>query len=198
MVMTAEEFEVIKQRAKAERLKKDAEVKALMPEGLKHYNLSRNWHKFSPEAPVARQRLDRDLRIYAHHRALEAEDHYRKLGYKNYSSSIGYEVGTMPAELDSRCYAIKAGRPKGYADYILGGGCHWVCNWLLSCIEQVEPNKPWRIVTSDLHTCLWDGNRVLLDITYQGLDLSIEDSYWNTMCQPSYQCLEPGQELELY
>ena len=198
--MNEQDFAIIRKKALAQAKKRDAEVKASMPAGFRHFDIGRNWKKLAPyaETKEARRRLDRDLRIYSAVRAREADEHYKKLGHKNYSSSWNqYTEGTMPNGLDTRCQSMSA-RPKKYEDYILGGGCHWIVNWSLCILEHALPKKEWRIVSSDLHSAVWDGNKTFFDITYFPRGLSIDDTYWNTIHQGSCRILAPGQELKLY
>ena len=35
--------------------------------------------------------------------------------------------------------------------------CHWLVNFALELAQLVEPDRKWRIITSDKHSTVWDG-----------------------------------------
>ena len=41
--------------------------------------------------------------------------------------------------------------------------CHWLVNFSLRLAERVDPDRPWRIITSDSHSTVWDGYDLLFD-----------------------------------
>jgi hypothetical protein len=64
-----------------------------------------------------------------------------------------------------------------YWRYVKHGACHWLVNFALRLAMLTEPNRQWRIVTSDKHSAVWDGQRTLFDLQYYSLGLSAADSW---------------------
>jgi hypothetical protein len=63
------------------------------------------------------------------------------------------------------------------------GACHWLVNFNLKLAMLVEPEKPWRIVTSDKHSTVWDGAHTLFEFNFlafgipaqECIDLALQD-----------------------
>jgi hypothetical protein len=50
-------------------------------------------------------------------------------------------------------------------------------NAALRLAELVEPDGAWRIVTSDEHSTVWDGDRTLFDMQFSALDIDPEECF---------------------
>jgi hypothetical protein len=56
------------------------------------------------------------------------------------------------------------GRHPRYFQYVKHGACHWLVNFNLTLAQLVEPKKEWRMVTSRIHSTVWDGEHTLFDL----------------------------------
>ena len=76
-----------------------------------------------------------------------------------------FRIGQYPADFES-CdwrWGVR-GRPPRYFQYVKHGACHWLINFNLTLAQLAEPKKEWRIVTSLIHSTVWDGEHTLFDL----------------------------------
>lgn len=94
------------------------------------------------------------------------------------------------------------GRKPAYLQYVKHGACHWLVNFNLKLAQLAEPNYAWRIVTSDLHSCVWNGLAneagVLFDINFYTMKVPVEETIEMTLMHDSVQILKPGKLLKTY
>lgn len=64
-----------------------------------------------------------------------------------------------------------------YWRYVRHGACHWLVNFNLRLAQLVEPNRPWRIITSDAHSTVWDGKQTLFEFNFLALGISANDCF---------------------
>jgi hypothetical protein len=50
-------------------------------------------------------------------------------------------------------------------------------NFNLKLVSLAEPERPWRIITSDNHSTVWDGKRTLFDLNFLALGVSPRESF---------------------
>jgi hypothetical protein len=55
--------------------------------------------------------------------------------------------------------------------------CHWLVNFNLRLAQLVEPQRPWRILTSDEHSTVWDGDSTLFDFNFLALCIDPESCF---------------------
>jgi hypothetical protein len=77
--------------------------------------------------------------------------------------------------------------------YVKHGACHWLVNFNLKLACLVEPDKQWRIVTSDSHSTVWDGEDTLFDINYFALKVDPNFAFE----EANKQALRPREWLKL-
>ncbi len=53
--------------------------------------------------------------------------------------------------------------------YVKHSACHWLVNFNLRLAQLVEPDRAWRIMTSDEHSTVWDGDQTLFDFNFLAL-----------------------------
>jgi hypothetical protein len=141
---------------------------------VRFYPVQQRWRKIRPhlENPELQRILARDM---------------SKL-------SPRFRPGMRPADFDSCDWRsfdnngnLRRGRPPAFWDYALHAGCHWVVNFNRKLAELVEPRQPWRIVTTQKHSTVWDGVETLFDINFLALGVD-PDEAWR---------LAKGRELEV-
>ena len=76
-----------------------------------------------------------------------------------------FRLGQYPADFESCDWSCGVrGRHPRYFQYVKHGACHWLVNFNLTLAQLVEPKKEWRIVTSLIHSSVWDGEHTLFDL----------------------------------
>jgi len=71
----------------------------------------------------------------------------------------------------------KKGRPAQYWDWIKPGACHWLVNFYLRLAILTEPSRKWRIVSSQKHSTVWDGDVTIFDPNYLALRVTAQETY---------------------
>src|SRR5258707_10182917 len=56
-------------------------------------------------------------------------------------------------------------------------GCHYVVDFNLRLATLVEPDRPWRILTSEKHSTVWDGGDLLLDLNFLAFGIPADEAY---------------------
>ena len=114
------------------------------PRSLRYYDLQKNWRKVKRhiDKPEVQEVLVRDLHKFT----------WSRWRHK-------FELGDLPASVDPALYWRwnHRGRKPAYWDYVCCGACHWLVNFNLKLAQLVEPDRKWRIITSDKHSTVWDG-----------------------------------------
>jgi hypothetical protein len=72
-----------------------------------------------------------------------------------------------------------------FRDYVADGACHWIVNFAIRLACLAEPDRPWRIITSDLHSSVWDGGLTLFEFNYLAFGV------------PPRECFERAYEVEM-
>jgi hypothetical protein len=81
-----------------------------------------------------------------------------------------FRRGQYPAEFESCDWELSVrGRHPRYFQYVKHAACHWLVNFNLALAQLVEPKKAWRIVTSNAHSTVWDGELTLFDLNGMAL-----------------------------
>ena len=89
-----------------------------------------------------------------------------------------FTFGQFPAQFES-CdwYWNHRGRHPRFWSYVKHGACHWLVNFALRLAMLAEPRRPWRILTSDEHSTVWDGKETLFDLNFSALAVSPDEGY---------------------
>jgi hypothetical protein len=101
----------------------------------------------------------------------------------------------LPKDYDSCDWRWETGRPgrtPAYWDYVCHAACHWTCNLHLWVALEVEPETPWRIVTSQAHSTVWDGDQTLWDGNFLALGIPADEAWKLASEQSDSERLEPG------
>jgi hypothetical protein len=61
-------------------------------------------------------------------------------------------------------------RPRYWA-YVKHAACHFLVNFNLRLATLAEPKRPWRIITSNKHSSVWDGCTILFDMNFSALGI---------------------------
>jgi hypothetical protein len=59
----------------------------------------------------------------------------------------------------------------------------------------VEPERPWRVITSDKHSTVWDGRETLFEFNFQAFGISADECFaFATEAEANPRELRPGKE----
>jgi hypothetical protein len=61
--------------------------------------------------------------------------------------------------------------------YTCYSACHWLVNFNLRLASLAEPQRPWRILTSDRHSTVWDGALTLFDLNFRAFGVPPEECF---------------------
>lgn len=128
-----------------------------------YYPVKRKWVKIKPflRDSLFREVLQRDMHLFTMGR-------YGK----------PFEIGRLPESADPSDWSIEhRGRRPEYWKYVCATACHWVVNFNLRLAMLAEPNRPWRILTSSLHSTVWDGSATLFDMNFLALGGPAEEAF---------------------
>ena len=131
--------------------------------GMKYYDLKKNWHRVKPhlEDKELNDILVRDFNQFT----------FGRWGRK-------FTHGDLPCEFESCDWDWEhRGRRPGYWRYVKHGACHWLVNFNLRLATLVQPKKPWRIITSEDHSTVWDGNATLFDFNFQAFGIDPNECF---------------------
>ena len=64
-------------------------------------------------------------------------------------------------------HKVARSRSIAYMNYVLDGASHWLVNFTLRLAMLVEPDREWRIITSEDHSTVWDGRDTLFEFNFQ-------------------------------
>jgi hypothetical protein len=94
--------------------------------------------------------------------------------------------GALPCEFDV-CdwrWQHRGPRPRFWR-YVCSDLCHWLVDFNLRLASLIEPAAPWRILSSQRHSTVWDGDETLFDLNYLAFDV------------PPDECFEVANKREL-
>ena len=78
------------------------------------------------------------------------------------------------------------GRLPAYWSYTKHSACHWLVNFTLRLAQLVESETAVADITSQKHSTVWDGERLLFDFNFRAMQISPEQCF----------ALAYGKELE--
>ena len=133
----------------------------------RYYDLKKNWRKLRPHLsdPVLNYLLIDDFNKFTRGRWGKPFLH-----------------GQYPAEFCCECWSdgLDEERPSpryAYMNYVAHGACHWLVNFALRLAMLAEPDRQWRIITSDYHSTVWDGRNTLFEFNWQAFGELPEDCF---------------------
>jgi hypothetical protein len=108
-----------------------------------------------------------------------------------------FKPGMKPTEFEScdwRYSHGRRGRQPEFWDYVKHSACHWLVNFNRELAELSEPQIDWRIVSSELHSTVWDGNETLFDMNFLALGVDVEEAW--KLARENGEVLEIGEKYE--
>src|SRR5262245_59809961 len=111
-------------------------------------------------------------------------------------SSMGkpFERGQFPRDFEDNDWSAgHCGPEPPFWRYVKKGACHWLVNFNLWLAQLVEPDRHWRIITSDRHSTVWDGRDTLFDFNFLALGVPADECFELAHGNE----LRPGQFLDV-
>jgi len=148
---------------------------------MRYFDPIKNWRKIEPHLKAAEPVLVRDFHKYTWGR-------WRKK----------FEPGRYPREFESCDWWLsRKGRRPRYWRYVKHAACHWLVNHNLVLAQAVRPAKPWRVLTSDKHSTVFDGDAMLFDLNFFALGVPAREAY-TLATAADYEELPTGAHLKVY
>jgi hypothetical protein len=146
----------------------------------KYYDLKKKWRKVKPHLGDKRLNdiLVRDFNKYT----------VGRWG-KEFAS------GQYPTEFEScERQSSHRGRKPAFWKYTKHAACHWLVNFTLRLAMLVEPDQKWRIITSQKHSTVWNGDDTLFDFNFQALGIGPNECFQLANVKE----LRPGKYMRVY
>jgi hypothetical protein len=145
-----------------------------------YYDLKKNWRRVKPH--LTDKKLN-DILVRD----------FNKFTFGRWGQTFAY--GNLPCEFESCDWNIDhRGKHPAFWQYVKHAACHWLVNFNLRLAMLVEPEKPWRIITSEKHSTVWDGGDTLFEFNFQAFGIDP-----NKCFETSFEKeLKPGKYLRVY
>jgi hypothetical protein len=147
---------------------------------MKYYDLKKNRHRVRPH--LADKKLN-DILV----------KDFNKFTFGRWNraftySDFPYEFETCDRDSDHR------GRRPAFWRYVKLATCHWLVNSNLRLAMLAQPKKTWRIITSEDHSTVWDGEDTLFDFNFQAFGIEPDECFDLAFDKG----LKPGKYLRVY
>jgi hypothetical protein len=130
---------------------------------MRYYDLKKNWRRVKPhlEDKKLTNILIRDFNKFTTGRW-----------------GTPFVHGDLPSDFESCDWDIgHRGRRPAFWRYVKHAACHWLVNFSLRLAMLVEPEKPWRIITSEKHSTVWDGGDTVFDFNFQAFGIDPNECF---------------------
>lgn len=107
------------------------------------------------------------------------EQYMRWRGFQNGFKHTPKPDAPSPSWYDSCDWRFdRPGRKPAFWDYVCHSACHWVADMNLFVAMQAFPKDAWRIITSEEHSTVWNGEPepVLFDTNFLALGVSAPEA----------------------
>ena len=154
------------------------------PTQLRYYDFSRHWTKrIVPH--LADQELNEIL----------VRD-FNRFTYGTWRKR--FKPGDMPHDFESCDWWLshKGPMPR-YWKYVKHSACHALVNFNLRLASLAEPGSPWRILTSDEHSTVWDGGLILFDLNFSAMGIEPSEAFALATAEGGRR-LRPGKYRRVY
>jgi hypothetical protein len=147
---------------------------------MQYYPIVKKWAKIKPHISneTVQEILVRDFNKYTFGRWGQP---FERGMYPRYFESCDWDV-------------FKKGRRPEFWNYVKHAACHWLVNFNLELAKLVEPQRKWRILTSEKHSTVWDGEQTLFDFNFTALAVDPDEAFE----MANKKQLKPGQRMRVY
>ena len=147
---------------------------------VKYYDLKRNWSKVRPHLsdPRVADTLVRD---------------FNKFTFGRWETPFLH--GMVPTDFESCDWQCgHRGRPPAFWDYTKHAACHWLVSFTLELAMASVPKRPWRIISSQAHSTVWDGEETLFDFNFFAMGVEPDECFRLAHKRE----LKPGKHLKVH
>lgn len=88
------------------------------------------------------------------------------------------------------------GRPPAFWAYTKHSACHWLASFALELAMATLPRRSWRILTSDQHSTVWDGEATLFDLNFCAMGIPPDECF--RLARERGRELKPGKHLRVH
>ena len=158
------------------------------------YPVQQRWRKVGPiyRSRMAAALWHPDMEAFEQGRAEERGYPYRPTPWRQDLTPSHYD------SCDWRWSSGRRGPQPAFWAYTCHSACHWLASLNLWVAMRAEPDRPWRILSSDAHSTVWDGAEMLWDLNFLALGVSASDAWDLAADEPDSQELPIGQPLHLF
>lgn len=158
----------------------------------RYFPIQKHWRKLGPIF-----RSEEARKIW--HPCLEEFDLWRSRenGYK-YKPDKDARAPIRYDSCDWRWNRERRGPLPAFWDFACHSACHWVADLAMFAAKSTLPNIPWRILTAQKHTTVWNGcveDPVLFDINFHAIGVKSAEAMKLASCGRE---LKPGRYLKPY
>ena len=147
---------------------------------MEYYDLKRNWRRVRPHLsdPRMADTLVRDFGKFTLGRWCQE-----------------FLPGMTPRDFESCDWDIDhRGSLPAFWAYTKHSACHWLVNFSLELAMASVPNRTWRIITSQDHSTVWDGDVTLFDFNFQAMQIPPDECFAGAQRRE----LKPGKHLTVH
>ena len=147
-----------------------------------YYDPIRNWNRIRPHLKHVEPILVRDFNRFTYGRWRQR-----------------FKAGMPPFDFET-CdwWCEHRGRMPRYWQYVKHAACHWLVNHNLELAKAVVPKSEWRILTSELHSTVYNGDGMLFDFNFCALGISPREAYRMARDAGKGKILKPGEHLTVH
>jgi hypothetical protein len=149
---------------------------------MQYYDIQRHWRRIRPHLadPKVAEVLVRDFNKFT----------FGRWGHEFLPGMVPHEFESCDWWCDLR------GRMPAFWKYVKHAACHWLVNFNLELAQASVPDRVWRIVTSEEHSTVWDGDVTLFDPNLMALQVPPAKCF-KMACNDGWE-LHPGRHLEVH
>lgn len=105
-----------------------------------------------------------------------------------------FKRGQVPQDFSSLYWTEgRKGRLPAYSAYACMMACHWLVDFNLRLASLVLPEREWRVLTSDEHSTVWDGDKMLFEFNFLLLGIAPQECFASAL----FLELPPGMPRRL-
>ena len=148
----------------------------------RYYDPMRNWNRIQPHLKRLEPILVRDFNRYTYGRWREP-----------------FKAGMVPFQFESCDWHLQhRGRTPRFWQYVKHAACHWLVNHNLELAKAVVPNSEWRILSSELHSTVYNDRGLLFDLNFCALGIAPQQAYSLARNGGKGEILKPGEHLTVH
>ena len=141
----------------------------------RYYDPIRNWRRIQPHLKRVEPILVRDFNRYTYGRWSEP-----------------FEAGMVPDQFESCDWSLEhRGRRPRYWQYVKHAASHWLVNHNLELAKAVVPNSEWRILSSELHSTVYNDRGLLFDLNFCAFGIAAQQAYSQARNDGKGEILKP-------